>query len=325
MTTEKSSKNVAIFSVIAIILLLISAYLFYQNAQLKKEVMGMKNEYIMLEEVNHELDSQYMEAEQQLLNLKGDNALLNQRIDEQIQELAKQKNEISSLISRNKNYQSAKNEISELKATLEQYVEEITELKNQNDLLGEENQFLKNTASELNQEIERTQFENKILSTEKAELAEEKQKLASVNTALSKTVSKASIIPVTDLEVKGYMSKEGGKDVRRRRANNVDKLEICFTANVNEIAKEGKEVFHIRIISPQGETISVEDAGSGTMTLTDTDTKIQYSLQKSIDYKSTTSDQCFQWAPEIPFTEGTYVVEVYNKGFLSASESFKLR
>lgn len=325
MTTENSSRNIAIFSVIAILLLIVGAYLFYQNTQLRKDLINMEQEYSNLEEVNAQLDDEFQAAQNELESLKGDNIELNKLIDQQIQKLGEQKNQIAVLIRKNRNLDEAREEIQELRASLDQYVEEINSLKDENAFLTEQNKGLKSKSDSLATAVLSTREQNQMLLTEQEILSEQKQNLSEENTQLSKKVSEAARIRVNNINVKGFTTKESGREVRRRKAENVDKLDICFNTEVNQFAAEGEEVFYVRIINPTGETIVVESSGSGTTTLTESDTPIPYSTKQTIQYKHKEGEVCLVWSPEIPFATGLYAVEIYNKGFVVGNTTFKLR
>lgn len=325
MATENNSKSIALFSILALILLSAGGYLFYQNAQLRQDIMEKDLEFSELQEIHTELDSQYLDAQNQLESLKGDNAELNRIIDKQLQEIREHKNQISALIRDNKNYGEAREELSELRATVEQYVEQIRELEQENRSLADENLALKDETEVLTSSVAQAREENMVLQASSEQLAMEKEQLTETNINLSKKVDEATTIMVDKIDIRGFATKETGKDVRRRRARNVEKLNICFDTEVNQFASEGEEVFYIRIINPKGETIAVESAGSGTTNLTENDTPITYSTKLTIDYKHSEAEACLEWDPDVPFPEGLYAVEIYNKGFVAGHTTFKLR
>lgn len=325
MSSEQSSRNIAIFSVIALLLLVLSGYLFYQNTQLRKDMVRMDQEFTDLQDINIQLDEEFKSAQRELESLKGENVELNKLIDEQIGKLEEQKNQIALLVRQNRDYSEAQEEIEELRATVAQYIEEINQLKDENIFLTEENQTLKNQTDSLTVAVEASQQRADSLLTEQEVLTEEKENLSKENTALNVKVMEASRISIEDINVKGYATKESGKEVRRRRAENVEILNICFETQVNQLAAEGEETFYVRVLNPTGETISVQAAGSGVMTLLKTNTPIPYSTKQSIEYKHKGEEVCLVWAPGIPFQEGLYAVEVYNKGFLVGHTTFKLR
>lgn len=325
MEKEKQSRHTALFSIIALILLAVAAYLFYQNTQLRKNVIKIEGEFTDLQDIYSELDSQFLEAEQQLEAMRDDNEELNHLIDLQIKEIEEHKNRIATLIRQNRNYGEAREEISELRATVEQYVEEINLLKRENQSLAEENIELRDQTEQLSTSVVLARQENVALQSEREVLSHEKESLTLENVQLNKRVDEAATIMVHDIDVKGYATKETGREVRRRRARNIEKLNICFDIEVNQFADEDEETFFIRLINPAGETIAVESAGSGTLTLTKNDTPIPYSTKLTVDYKHDESEACLEWSPEIPFAEGLYAVEVYNKGFVAGHTTFKLR
>lgn len=323
--TSHNSRNIAIFSVTALILLALAGYLFYQNAQLRKEIVRINQEYTDLQDVNVELDEEFQAAQKHLESLKGDNIELNKLIDEQIAKLEEQKNQIAILVQKNRDFNEAREEIDELKATIEQYIEEINLLKEENTFLSEENRTLRSQADSLSTAYATTQQENETLLTQQEVLTEEAEKLSQENTELNIKVMESARIEVNDIDVQGYSTKESGREVRRRRADNVEKLHICFVPQVNQLAEEGEEEFYVRVLNPRGETISVQSAGSGVLTLLKTNTQVPYSTKQTIAYKHNEEEICLVWAPEVPFEEGLYAVEIYNKGFPVGHTTFKLR
>lgn len=325
MAPQQSSRNIAIFSVTALILLSLAGYLFYQNSQLRKEILKLDQEYTSLQDVNVQLDEEFQAAQTELESLKGDNEQLNNLIDEQIGKLEDQKNQIAVLVRKNRNLGEAQEEIKELRATVDQYIDEINQLKEENVFLTEENKSLQSQTDSLSTAFETSQQKNQELLTEQEQLTEERENLSQQNTALNKKVLEAARIMVDNIDVKGYATKESGREVRRRRAENVEMLNICFDTEVNQLASEGEEEFYVRVLNPKGETISVERAGSGVLTLTRTETPVPYSTKQTIDYKHKEGEVCLVWAPEIPFEDGLYAVEIYNKGYVVGNTTFKLR
>ncbi|RMF00605.1 MAG: hypothetical protein D6772_06160, partial [Bacteroidetes bacterium] len=116
-----------------------------------------------------------------------------------------------------------------------------------------------------------------------------------------------------------------GKAVTRRDADNVDRIQVCFTTTANEIAETGREVFHLRIINSQGETLALDQMGSGTFVNRATGETTRFTLADEMDYDGTPGRSCMIWAPGQAFAAGNYTIEVYNKGFLVGSTTLKLR
>ncbi|RMG80460.1 MAG: hypothetical protein D6714_14605, partial [Bacteroidetes bacterium] len=99
----------------------------------------------------------------------------------------------------------------------------------------------------------------------------------------------------------------------------------CFKTTVNDVAKAGPEQFYIRIINPVGETMAIEELGSGKMINKSTGEEILYTQVKEYDYANDETQLCFNWMPNVPFQKGRYDVEIYNKGHLAGKGSFLLK
>src|SRR5690625_6095412 len=134
-------------------------------------------------------------------------------------------------------------------------------LKQENKMLAEENVEPKGQAEQLSTSVAMARQENVALQSEREVLSHERDHLTEANIQLSKKVDEAATIMVHDIDVRGYATKESGREVRRRRARNVEKLNICFDLEVNQFADEDEEEFYIRLFNPAGESIAVEYDG----------------------------------------------------------------
>src|SRR5690625_337118 len=113
MEKQNQSRHTALFSVIDMNLLAIEAYLLYQNTQWRKDIIQREGEFIELRDIHAELCSQFLEAQEELEAMRDDNEELNRMIDAQLREIEQHKNRIAGLIRQNKNYDEAREEISE--------------------------------------------------------------------------------------------------------------------------------------------------------------------------------------------------------------------
>ena len=87
----------------------------------------------------------------------------------------------------------------------------------------------------------------------------------------------------------------------------------------------GLEKFYIRIITPVGETLAVEELGRNIIMNKKTGEEVPFTEIKEYDYENDETELCFLWNPKISFQRGNYQVEVYNKGFLSGTGKFSLK
>jgi myosin heavy subunit len=309
---------IAILAIAAIGLLVTS---ISQN-QAKTELAGKYNES---EKLKADLEKQYYSALSELEEMKGSNEEMNTLIDKQKEELTAQKGRIDVLLRDSKNLGAARTELKNLRAQVVQYVAEINQLKEQNgELTANVNKLSEEkTALETNLEQERTVRTE--VETARAALVSEKETLEKDKAALSSKVNFASVIKVSGIEVQGLKAKSNGKFSKGRQAKDVSQLQICFNTSANEVAEAGNEMYHIRVIDPQGVTLSVEDLGSGIFKSSSTGEEMPFTTAKEFDYNQSASQLCTNWTPNQPFTKGTYKVEVFNKGHMAGSSSFALK
>lgn len=315
---------VAITSVIIVALLGVIAYLVIDKIKSGKEYTTLEGQYNEVEALRADLEKSYDDALAQLNSVKTENEDLKARIETQKEELAAQKAKIDQLLSSKGNLDKARAEIKKLNSQIEQYLAEINQLRRENQELGERNRMLSEEKEALTTDLEAQRASNQELSAAKAALASEKEQVERERTILAKKVDRASMIAVQSVEVTGLKRKSDGKATKKNYADNVDQLQVCFNTTANEVAENGREVYYIRIISPLGETLAVEDLGSGTFTAADNE-KIRYTMEKDFNYNGTPQKMCAVWSPNQPFSKGKYEVEIYNKGYLAGKGSVVLK
>lgn len=326
MPNTRTTNNIIAFAILAIIVLLgTTAYFWHQSRNLKKEVVKYDSELSQLTETQLKLEMDYEEAVNSLEELKTDNVDLNKLIDQQKAELTVQKNRISSLLRTSRDYEAAKLEIAKLREQAEIYVQEINDLKAQNIELTEANIQLLQDKTILSEQLDITASEKQAVISEKEVLSKEKQEIEAERQRLFVKANKASAITVDKVDVRAYAINKRGKESSERNAEKLEFLKVCFDMQQNEIADPGREVFHLRIISPEGITLYDERSGSGMLTKSDDDSKMNYTKRYVIDYNGIDESVCLVWNKDIPLVKGRYSVEIYNKGYLSGTGGFRLR
>jgi myosin heavy subunit len=312
--------------IVAIVLLSLAvAVLGFVSFSRGKTNKVQSEELTEVKQLKDELETQYYEAMTELEELQGSNEQLNALIDQQKTELTAQKEKIDRLLRDGRNLAEARKEIQGLKAQVEQYLAEINQLREENKELMAENSQLSIVKDSLSSNLELAQMRNQELNTARAALVSEKENLEQDRAVLSEKVSIASVIKVENIEVTGLKMRSSGKAVKRRNASNVDQLQICFSTTVNQVTEPRLEEFVVRIIDPLGETLAIDELGSGIFTSNATGEQIRYTKIKEYDYNRDASALCMNWQPNIEFLEGNYDIEIYNKGYLAGSGSFTLK
>ena len=325
-TGSNSQPSSKVPYIVAIVLLAIAVLVLgvvsFSTGKAKGELSEQLNE---TDQLKQELETQYYEALSELEEMRGSNEQLNALIDQQKEELSTQKDRIDVLLRDSRNLSRVRKEMAELKTQAEQYLAEINQLREENQVLLTENSQLNLVKDSLQTNLEFSKMQNEELSTARAALVSEKESLEQTTAELSEKVGIASVVKVENIEVTGLKTRSSGKAVKRNNAKNIDHLQICFNTTVNNVTELGTEEFVVRIIDPLGETLAVDQLGSGIFTSKASGEQIRYTKVKEYDYDRDATSLCLNWQPNLQFLEGNYDVEVYNKGYLAGTGSFTLK
>ncbi len=324
MGNTSNQRLIAIATVVIIGLLGVIGYLVYRNVNQDKLIKQQAGDLISTEKLQAQLEKEYYQALADLEEMRGTNEELNALIDTQKGELKTQKDRISVLLKDSKDLESAKTELANLQTQADKYIAQINELKEENSQLSASNAHLTQLKDTLLNEVQTRTMENEQLSAAKASLTSEKESLLTEKAVLTKKVNIASVIKIQNIEVNGYRLKSSGKESTSNRAGKIDGLKICFTALDNPIAGTGKERFHVRVITPLGETMS-SGPGSGILVNPNTGEEVRFTQYRDVDYDNKESNVCMNWQPDMAFDPGQYTVEVYNKGFLAGMSTVNLK
>ncbi len=318
----------AIAAIVFIALLGIIAFLLWNKSQLDTALSAQNGEILDNERVQVELEKQYYEALSELESMKTGNEELNSLIDTQKDELTDQRNRIKKLIKEGKSgkfqMDNARQEIAQLKSQLQVYVADVNQLKIENESLVQQNAQLSSTNQSLSQDLTSSKSQNESLAADKEVLLTEKQGLEVVRQELSAVVTKASVIQVIDVSASAWKVRKSGKPAKTKVASKTDRLKVCFTTTSNAVAPSGIEDFYVRLINPLGETMAIENLGSGVLKTAEK-LDLRYTQIKDLPYENNAVVGCFLWEPNTPFKSGSYDIEVFNKGYLAGKGEFDLK
>lgn len=316
MSSKQNFQAIAVLVIIA--LLGLNAYQYYVNNKLTGNYQVQKSEMVELQKVQEELDQDYQTALASLEEMRSNNDQLNALIDSQKEELKSQKDRINGLIWTSKELDKAKAEIKNLNANVAKYLADIQQLKDENRILSSDNEQLTIRVEEESQAKEAA-------IQERDELSSKTESLSQENLVLGTKVDIAKAIKVNFIDVKGYVIKDNGKVKEQKNAKSVEMLRTCFITETNLVATPGEKRFYIRFINPAGETVAVEDAGSGVLTNKADNTQVRYTTSANISYNNEDTNACIDWSLPIKLNKGNYKVEMYNNGFLVGKGDFKLK
>lgn len=294
----KSNKTTVIISLLVIVVLIQSAKIYFDYAD-KKEIVAQKADVEedlastlqRLKEIQTELEVKIQEVDK----LGGD-----------VKDLQKAKAEVDAQLKRS--VSRSTKAIKELKDRVEGYEEllklkddEIEKLKATNQSLFTENRQLKTQKNELNDSINR--------------LASTKEELAS-KVALASQL-KAENVAVMSVNAKG---KERESPFRARQ---LEKLKVEFNLAENKVAPiEGKKIM-IRVIDENGQVLFDVARGSGTFLINNKEEF--YTASQEILFDNTRQKLTFLYEKGSEYASGNYTVEIYAQDYLIGSTQFVVK
>ena len=316
----KSNSNFLVGVIIA--LLGLSAFLGYKLSTVNKKNTANLQEITELTKVQAELDGEYQVALSSLENLKNDNQELNSLIESQKMELKAQKSKINDLIWTKRELDKAKVEMANLNDLTQQYLGQINQMKRENELLASQNQELTQANDVLTTSLQSEREISAELQETRARLVSENESLSSTNSTLSEKVNIASAIKLQEITFQAGSINDDGSFRKRSREKKMDVFHTCFVTSTNLVTDAGSEIFHIRVIDENGQTLNEDDSAVLINKLNGEE--VRYSTSGSLNYNNESSEACIKWAPTFDIQKGQYTVEVYNKGFRVGSDSFKI-
>ena len=303
-TTGAVNKKVYIGAIVALLLINVFTIYLYEStdkdrSEITTQKTALQNDFKNLSDT---LDVKRYQLEQ----FKGKNAELDKAIAEKQDMIDQEKKQIASLFAQNK---LTAGELSRAKGMIAQYQASIADMTTQITNLTAQNEQLNNDKTQLTAD----------LGTERQTTSQ----LSEQNKTLSHKVEVGSMLQIARVDVEAIKNRPVLGEGRAKRAKATDDLKITFETGANKVLDKGPVSLYVRIINPKGETISVADQGSGTITAAETATPIQYSTKKDLDWDQTNKKVVLYWNQHIS-DPGVYKVEVYQNGYVVGQGAVKL-
>ena len=313
-----SGSNNRLHAMYIVLIALLIGGLVYTNVKLKKSketIVVTEKQRDDVSSLKAELDKKYTESLQEIESYRAENAGLDSLLTVKEQELTAKKAKIDALLG----------QISTLKAG------DATKSK----LLADVQLMIAQMESDkvrLQASIDSLVTINKALYQERDSITGEltttiqrKQQLDEENQKMKDRIDKASILSTANIQSTPIRMTRKGKEDEVSKAKDAEKLRICFDLIQNKIAPAGQTEIAVRIISPDGTTIQLQNLGSGTFKEATTGNEIPFTYNISPDYQNDTKTVCSYWAQTFKFAAGKYSVEIYEKGFLIGQSSFMMK
>ena len=96
-----------------------------------------------------------------------------------------------------------------------------------------------------------------------------------------------------------------------------------FLLEKNPLARPETKRIYLKILDPQGATLSDESLGAGVLSYQGNDTA--YTLSKDVAYTGANQDVSILYNRTQPYQKGTYTVELYAEGYKIGEGAFSIR
>lgn len=299
----KKRSNRLVLTILVILLLLFNAFLLVKLVQKKP----LENELIETKNLKAKLELEVDSIQNIVTNLEGtiyekDTSLVSLQ-----NELQAKVKEIEVLIANERitesKYRKALDEIKKLEYYTKKYQEQINELKAKNKQLTQENEGLKEEVKTVKKEVDQ---------------------LTDENVSLSNKVSLGAMLKTNSISAIGIQKRNNGKIKETLKGSRMEALKISFTIKDNILAQAGSREFYIKVLNPKGETLYLEERGSG-----------QFDYQGEQSLYTVKSEFEFNNDPEFvysvlwdrgsEFEKGIYEIRIINNGVMMGKTTFEVK
>jgi predicted nuclease with TOPRIM domain len=296
---KKSENGKNILIIVLVILVIISGIKLYADYRDKTK----KSEEILIlseenNDLNRRLDSMTFQLDlriQEIEKLGGDVKALEemkeQLIAERNSDRKRSAEEIAALNRRIDNYAR----------TLQEKDAEILQLREVNQQLVTENQSLKSTQAQIEDEVVK-------LNQKQQELQEK------VNIA---AVLRAENINIAAVNSRGREREDG---FRNRQ---IEKLKISFNLADNKVAEHGNKDVYVQVIAPNNQPIFDVAKGSGTFTIDGREEF--YTVHQDINFNNTKQTLTYYYEKGSRYAPGTYEVRIFAEGHQIGNKTFEVK
>lgn len=303
----ENSKSKAIYITLIVLLLISNGVFAYLYLTKEKEIVSVKEELVTTDNARKELDKLLKETEDQLSVYRGKNEELDSVIQAQSTELQAQAEKIRALLKENRISASqllkVQDELDVMRWYSQKYGRQVDSLAKANEILVADLQETKSDLNKAQSKIENLTIEN---------IKKESQ------------LAVASRLKTEFINVTGIQKRTSGRERETTRASRVDQLRVSFKIADNPTAEQGDKDIYLKIVSPEGATISTSASGGGSFSFMGEESL--YTQRQRIKFKNEQPTVTFSYARgnNQEWEKGTYKVELYSEGFLIGSKSFEL-
>jgi cell division protein FtsL len=286
-----------IIAILLFVLLLIVAWLFFNETQKTKDLIVQQNETVEAKDsLSYELDNLLAEYE----SLESNNDSLNTQLGE---EQTKIKNIMTRLrkekVVNREVIKKYKAEMGTLRKVMRSFIVQIDSLNTMNVELKKENVHVKKQYRDATSKNEDLAQENEQLTTQ---------------------VDKASTIKTFNINVLP-LNRRGRKV---KKAKKVDKFKVCFTLGDNVIAQSGVKEVYIRIARPDDLVLISSEENLFVFE----GQELAYTSKREVEYDNKEKEMCVFFQNTLNkegLISGNYAVDIFTDGKQIGTVDFYLK
>jgi len=299
---EKKDQGKNIIIIVLVLLVIISGiklYTDYVDRTKKSEeilLLSTENNDLnkRLDSVTYQLDLRILEIEKLGGDVKSLEEVRDQLIAERNTSRQRSSSEIVALNEKIKSYNGM----------IVQKDQEILELRAMNQQLFTENQDLKTTQAEIEEEVAQ-------LNIQKEDLQ------AKVNVA---SMLKAENIEISAVNSNGKERVETTKDFKNRQ---IERIKVSFNLADNKVAEKGPRNIYVQVLAPNAQPIFDVAKGSGTFMM-DGAEKF-YTVKQDVIFDNTEQELTFFYEKGTDYTSGIHQVKIFVDNYEVGSKTFTVK
>ena len=301
-TPEKKDQGKNIIIIVLVLLVIISGiklYTDYVDSTKKSEeilLLSTENNDLnkRLDSVTYQLDLRIQEIEKLGGDVKSLEKVRDQLIAERNTSRQRSSSEIVALNEKIKSYNGM----------IVEKDQEILELRAMNQQLFTENQDLKTTQAQIEEEVAQ-------LNIQKEDLQ------AKVNVA---SRLKAENIEISAVNSKGKERIETTKDFKNRQ---IERIKVSFNLGDNKVAEKGPRNIYVQVLAPNAQPIFDVAKGSGTFMMDGAEQF--YTVKQDVIFDNTEQELTFFYEKGTDYVSGTHQVKIFVDNYEVGSRIFTVK
>ena len=294
----------ALIGVLAAGIIAVSGYAIYTKNDTTKTIQQQETSIAKVSTEKSDVQANFDASLARLDSMQTINTGLEGNLTAKNNEIAKVKAEIRSILNK-KN--ATASELGRAKTLIASLNEKITSMEAGIAQLKQDNQLLTN--------------DNVVLKQDKETLSKDLSATKEVKQALEKKVDIASTLNASNIVITPINVKSNGKEKVSTTAKRVDKLVISFDVD-NRIIQSGSTDVYVVVLGPDGKAINT---GSETFT-TREEVAMPFTAKMPVDLETAKKKNVeFAFIPGNNFVQGAYTVQIYQNGFLIGQGTRELK